>query len=142
MNILIYTLIPLSNEACFIPQYRSYNASNMTKWCASDQFPHASFRKLRRIRSFFSWAVWCCIFLISISKDTNSTSMCKYIIYGFLYYLEFCILYSNDGTILSICTGSQIFSTKSSERVFLTTPYIKKYIGMYRCRFQCEQFNI
>lgn len=40
-----------------------------------------------------------------------------------LNYLEFCMLYSNDGTILSICTGSQIFSTKSSERVFLTTPY-------------------
>lgn len=115
----------------------------MTKWCAPNQFPHASFRKLRRIRSFFSWAVWCCVFLISISKDTNS-AMCKLHNICFLYYLEFCILYSNDGTILSICTGSQIFSTKSSERVFLTTPYIKnilEYID-FSTRFQYEQSDI
>lgn len=66
------TLIP--KEIYFIPQYRSYNTSNMTKRCAPDQFSHASFRKLRRIRSFFGWAVWCRVFLISISKDTNSST--------------------------------------------------------------------
>jgi len=68
--IYIYILIP--TEIYFIPQYRSYNTSNMTKWCTPNQFSHASFCKLRWIRSFFSWAIWCCIFLISISKDTNS----------------------------------------------------------------------
>ena len=52
-----------------------------------------------------------------------------YICSGFfyIYHLEFCILYNNEGTILSMCTGSQIFSTRSSESVFLTTPYIRKY---------------
>lgn len=38
-------------------------------------------------------------------------------------YLASCMLYNNDGTILSMWTDSQIFSTKSSETVLRTTPY-------------------
>lgn len=56
---------------------------------------------------------WNCKYIHSLHNVHNSF---------FYHHLEFCILYSNEGTILSMCTGSQMFSTKSSESVFLTTP--------------------
>lgn len=79
------------------------------KWCNFlFIYPHKTISRY----TYISFSILCClaaqcVYLFQIKRN---------------FHLEFCMLYKRLGTILSMWTLSQIFSAKSSETVFRTTP--------------------